>query len=70
MLKNMKIRTKLLFSFLMAGILPFLAIGIASLMVSSNALTKEAKAKLKAHQVNKKAQVETFFQKCHSDIAD
>ena len=69
MLKNMKIRTKLLFSFLMAGILTFLVIGIASLMVSSNALTKEAKAKLKAHQVNKKAQVETFFQKCRSDIA-
>lgn len=68
MVKNMKIRTKLLVSFLVVGIVPFAIIGATSLIRSSKALSGQAFDKLKTVQEIKKAQVEEFFERCRGDI--
>jgi methyl-accepting chemotaxis protein len=68
MVKNVKIRTKLLVSFLVAGIIPFAIIGTTSLMKSSRALSGQAFEKLKTVQEIKKAQMEEFFKRCRGDI--
>ncbi|MBN1847912.1 MAG: methyl-accepting chemotaxis protein [Deltaproteobacteria bacterium] len=68
MIKNFTIRTKLLVSFLAAGIIPFAIIGITSLSTARDVLSKQAFEKLKTSQEIKKAQVEDFFKKCRSDL--
>jgi methyl-accepting chemotaxis protein len=68
MFKNIKIKTKLLASFLAAGIIPFAIIGITSLNNSREVLSKQAFDNLQTGQEIKKAQVEEFFKKCRSDI--
>jgi len=61
MFQNIKIRTKLLTSFLLVSIIPFLLYGAVSLHYSSDALSDQAFAKLEAVRDLKKAQLESFF---------
>lgn len=68
MLKNVKIRIKLLVAFLATGIIPFAIMGIASLSNSREVLSEQAFEKLSTGQEIKKAQIEDFIKKCRSDI--
>ena len=68
MLKNVKIRTRLLVFLLAVGILPFVFIGIISIKKTTEILQDQAFEKLQIVQEIKKAQVEEYFQKCRSDI--
>ncbi len=61
MFQNMKIKTKLLTSFLFVSIIPFLIYGAISLYYSSGALSDQAFAKLEAVRDLKKAQLKEFF---------
>jgi len=68
MLKNLKIRTKLLISFLAMSIIPFLVIGIVSLMNSSRALSSLAFGQLESIRELKKAQIDNFFSERENDM--
>ena len=61
MFRNLKIRMKLLISFLAISIIPFLVIGIVSLMNSSRALSSLAFGQLESIRELKKAQIDNFF---------
>ena len=58
MIKNMKLSVKLLVTFLAVGIIPFLVIGITSLMKASEGLSNQAFAQLVSIREVKKAQVQ------------
>ena len=68
MFKNIKIRTKLLTSFLIVSIIPFLIYGAVSLRYSSDALSEQAFAKLEAVRDLKKAQLKIFFDERQGDM--
>lgn len=68
MLKDLKIRTKLLTSFFLLGLAPFILMGAISLRQASNYLSKLAFDKLQIVQVNKKSQVEEYFNRCKNDF--
>ena len=68
MLKNMKLSTKLLLSFLGVGILPFAVVGVTTLYESSTALQQEAVGKLKAVRETKKNQMQEFFAERNADM--
>ena len=61
MLKNMRLGTKILISFLLVDIIPFAVIGIISLTKSSRALSEQAFNQLESIREIKKDQVEQFF---------
>ncbi len=68
MFQNMKIKTKLLLSFLLVSILPFLVYGAISHYYSSDALSRQAYAKLEAVRDSKKAQLNAFFDERRGDM--
>lgn len=68
MLINLKIKNRLLLSFLAVGIIPFAIIGLISLNTSRNVLSEQAFQKLKTGQAIKKVQIEDYFKKCRSDL--
>ena len=68
MLKNIRIKIRLLISFLAVGVIPFSIIGIISLNESSGVIKDQAFEKLRTVQEIKKAQVEDFYSKCKSDM--
>ena len=61
MFRNLKIRMKLLVAFLAFSIIPFLVIGIVSLMNSSRALSALAFGQLESIRELKKAQIDNFI---------
>ncbi|MDM8553582.1 methyl-accepting chemotaxis protein [Desulfococcaceae bacterium HSG7] len=69
MFQNIKIRTKLLISFMYVSIIPFLIYGAVSLHYSSEALSEQAFAKLEAVRDLKKAQLKIFFNERQGDMA-
>lgn len=68
MFPNMKIKTKLLTSFLLVSITPFLIYGVVSLYYSADALSEQAFAKLEAVRDLKKAQLRKFFNERQGDM--
>ncbi|MCF8061905.1 MAG: hypothetical protein K9M82_05265, partial [Deltaproteobacteria bacterium] len=66
---KMTLGTKLLVLFLVVGIVPFVSIGVASLLESGDALTEAAYEKLEAVQMNKRQQVEGFLVDRRGDLA-
>lgn len=68
MFPNMKIKTKLLTSFLLVSITPFLIYGVVSLYFSADALSEQAFAKLEAVRDLKKAQLRKFFNERQGDM--
>ena len=68
MIRNVKIGTRLLISFLAVGVIPCAIIGFFYHLESSNVISSQAFEKLKTVQEVKKAQVEEYFKKCHGDI--
>ena len=69
MFKHMKLGTKLMVAFLAVGVIPFAAVGVTSLLKSSEALTKQAYGQLRAVRGIKKAQIESFFKERRGDMA-
>ncbi len=69
MFKKMKLGTKLLIAFLAVGIIPFAAIGIVSLVKSSNALSTSAFDQLEGVRGIKKNQIESFFEERKGDMS-
>ncbi len=61
MFKNIKLRSKLLAAFLAVGLIPFVTIGIFSLINSKKALSDQAFSKLESVRELKKAQIENLF---------
>ncbi len=68
MLKNMKLRTRLLLTFLAVGIIPFAVIGIKSLTEAADALSKQSFGQLESLREVKKAQIQEFFAERKADI--
>lgn len=68
MIKNMKLSVKLLVTFLAVGIIPFLVIGITSLMKASEGLSNQAFGQLVSIREVKKAQIQDYFQRNMSNI--
>ncbi len=69
MVKNIRIKIRLLVSFLAVGLIPFSILGINSIKESSAVITDQVFEKLKMVQQIKKAQVEEYFHKCKSDLS-
>jgi methyl-accepting chemotaxis protein len=69
MFKNMKLRTKLLISFLLVGVVPLAVVAAISLSKSSSALSKQAYGQMKSSRGVKKAQIERFFAERQGDAA-
>ncbi|MGR3317548.1 MAG: methyl-accepting chemotaxis protein [Candidatus Anammoxibacter sp.] len=67
-MKNMKLGTKLLISFLIVGIIPFAVIAVVSLVKSSGALSKQTFNQLESVREIKKAQIEQFFTDRENDM--
>ena len=61
MIRNVKIGTRLLISFLAVGVIPCAIIGFFYHLESSNVISSQAFEKLKTVQEVKKAQVEEYF---------
>ncbi|MBN2418888.1 MAG: methyl-accepting chemotaxis protein [Deltaproteobacteria bacterium] len=68
MIRDMKIGTRLLITFLAVGVIPCAIIGFSYHIKSSDVISKQAFEKLMTVQVMKKAQVEEYFKKCRGDI--
>ncbi len=69
MFKNMKLGTKLLFSFLGVGVIPFAVVAIVSLINGSTALSRSAFDQLQAVQAIKKEQIEGYFNERSGDAS-
>ncbi len=69
MIKNMKLNSKLMLFFLLAGLIPFTIISIISLTKSSNSLSHQAYGQLEGMREVKKAQVQNFFNEREGDMA-
>lgn len=68
MIKNMKLSVKLLVTFLAVGIIPFLVIGITSLMKASEGLSNQAFGQLVSIREVKKSQIQDYFLRNTSNI--
>lgn len=62
MIRNMKLRTKLIVVFLAVGIIPFAVIGTSSLIKAGGALSAASFDKLEAVQSIKKGQIKDYFE--------
>lgn len=62
MLRNIKFRTKVSIALLVVGFVPFLFIGIVTLLTSSRALSKQAFGQLQSMRDVKKTQLEKYFE--------
>ncbi|MFC1862995.1 methyl-accepting chemotaxis protein [Thermodesulfobacteriota bacterium] len=67
-IRNIKIGTKLLITFLVIGFIPFFLIGIIAVTIGSNAISEQVSEKLQVVQQIKKAQIEEFFKDRASHI--
>ncbi len=67
-MKKVKLRTRLLFAFLLVGIVPFSIISIISLRKSSKALSRQAYGRLETVREIKKAAIEKFFSERQGDM--
>ncbi len=67
-LKNVKIRTKLVFLFILAALIPVIAIGWISGNLAEKALLKTTFAQLEAVREIKKNQIESFFSERLGDV--
>jgi len=61
MLKKIKLKTKLIITFLVAGMLPLVIIGITSLNIATSALQQQAFEKVVSVRGIKKAQIQQYF---------
>jgi methyl-accepting chemotaxis protein len=64
----MKLSTKLIAGFLLVGVIPFLVIGIFSLITAGSALSDAAKNQLVSVRDIKKSQIEQYFQEREGDL--
>jgi len=69
MFKNMKLRTKLLVSFLLVGVVPLAVVAAISLSKSSSALSKQIYGQMKSVREVKRTQIERFFAEREGDAA-
>ncbi|MGM0454035.1 MAG: hypothetical protein ACQERN_12810, partial [Thermodesulfobacteriota bacterium] len=67
-MKNMKLGTKLILSFLAVGLLPFAIMGAVSLVNSSKALEEQAFNQLEGMRGVKQNQIESFFDERQGDM--
>lgn len=58
---NLKIKSKLIITFLIVGLVPFIAIGLITLSKSSTEIQSQAFQKLEAIREIKKAQLNVIF---------
>lgn len=65
---NLSIGKKLITCFLLVGILPFIALGVAALESASKALQQQSFNQLEAVRGIKKAQIEDYFQTTKDDL--
>lgn len=65
---NLTLKRKVLFSLLLVGILPFLAIGLESTLTAEKIIEKETFGKLEAVRDIKKVAIEQYFQGVESQI--
>lgn len=68
MLKQMKLRTKLILAFLLVGLVPFAIVAVLSLVNAGDSLTHEVEAEL--HEINeiKTEQVQDYFTERRGDL--
>ncbi len=66
--KNIKISTKLIFAFLAVGVIPFMILGIFSLLKSGQALSTQAVSQLTAVRDIKKTQIDDFFKNKKNNV--
>ncbi len=64
----MELGKKMIFSFLLVGVLPFVIVGTASLQQASSALKMKSFSELKTVQTFKKKELETYFEKNRSAV--
>lgn len=67
-MKNMALKSKLLFFFLVVGILPFGIIGLTSLHKASSALSRQSYNQLESIRNIKKSQIESYFRERIGDV--
>ncbi|MFQ3303740.1 MAG: methyl-accepting chemotaxis protein [Oceanospirillaceae bacterium] len=67
-LANLSISKKLITSFLLVGIIPFIALGIATLDSATKALEQQSFNQLEAVRGIKKTQIEDYFQSTKDDL--
>lgn len=68
-IKDIKMKTKLTVLFLLAGIIPIVAVGVLSGFLSSKALMKKSYDQLEAVREIKKTQISNFFKEREGDTA-
>jgi methyl-accepting chemotaxis protein len=68
-IEDMKLKVKFMAAFLLVGLVPFLAIGIASSLKAKAALEKQAYDRLTAVREIKKAQVDDYMKQAFLDMA-
>ncbi len=69
MFKNMKLRTRLLISFLLVGMIPLSAVTVISLTKANSALSEQSYGQMKSMREVKKAQIERYFKERRGDAA-
>ncbi len=67
-LKNVKLRPKLVFLFILTALIPVIIVGLLSARLSEKALMKTSYAQLEAIREVKKSQIETFFNERLGDV--
>jgi len=67
--KNTKLGVRMLIAFLFIGLIPFISIGLISVVTSGDALSKQAFRHLESMREMKKAQIESFFRERQNDMA-
>lgn len=67
-MKSLTIKTKIILSLLLVGIIPIIIVATTSILNSSDSLTKANKNQLEAIRAIKKGQIESFFRERLGDV--